>query len=268
MLCTKQTKRNLAVLLMAVVVLASGFTVTVWAKKPPKPPPEPPAEARYHLILIPEVVRQITSSGVVLSGRLLIEPARDAQGEAVWDSDGDGMADSYTTTSLTLGGYLRAETYSVNEESGFAVGEAWSGGYWQPVLWTDIWSTNEDGTAGTLVDLGRSHDAQTGIAMDLNSRGQVVVREGGREHPWSPWGMGLSLVNPKDTDGDGVPDTWFEDIDADGNNDLMIDLEGTSPGGGANDYLRINELGQIAGVSNFGADGFVIVPRAGHVVQG
>jgi hypothetical protein len=257
MLCNKKTKRNLPVLLMATVVV--GLTMTAWAKKP-APPPEP--EARYHVILIPEVVRQITSSGVLLSGNSLIEPARDAQGEAIWDSDGDGTADGYTTTSLTLGGYLRAETYSVNEESGFAVGEAWSGGYWQPVLWTDIWSTNEDGTAGTLVDLGRFQGAQAGTAMDLNSRGQVVVREGGRDHPWSPWGMGLALVNPKDTDGDGTPDTWFEDADADGNNDLMIDLENTNPnGGGSNDYLRINELGQVAGASNFGADGFVILPE-------
>jgi hypothetical protein len=243
---------------LAGLVVLLGLCQLARAKKP-APPPEP--EARYHLILIGVPVGQVTNSDVVLSGRSLIEPARDGQGEPVWDSDGDGMADGYTTTSLTLGGYSDAKAYSVNEESGFAVGEAWSGGYWQPVLWTDIWSTNEDGTAGTLVDLGRSHGAQTGIAMDLNAQGQVVVREGGREHPWSPWGMGLSLVNPKDTDGDGTPDTWFEDIDADGNNDLMIDLEGTSPGGGSNDYLRINELGQIAGVSNFGADGFVILPE-------
>jgi hypothetical protein len=229
--------------------------------KKPAPPPDP--EARYHLILIGESVRQITNSGLVLSEDSLIEPYRDENGNPVWDSDGDGMADNYTTTTLTLGGYVLAETYSINEESGFAVGEAWDGIDWKPILWKDIWSVNGDGTVGTLVDLGRTQGATDGIGMDLNSFGQVVVREGGREVPWSPWGMGLVLVNPLDTDSDGVPDLWFEDADADGNNDLMIDLEGTSNGGGVFDSLKINELGQIAGVSNvkYGADGFVIIPE-------
>jgi hypothetical protein len=194
---------------------------------------------------------------------LLIEPARDAQGEPVWDSDGDGVADGHTTTLLTLGGYSAASAISVNEELGAAVGYASVSGYAQPVLWTNIWNANGDGTVGSLVDLGGSHGAQEGIAWDVTSGGLVVVREGGREHPWSPFGMGLALVNPKDTDGDGAPDTWFEDADGDGNNDLMIDLEGTSPGGGIWDALKINELAQIAGVSNFGYNGFVILPEDG-----
>jgi hypothetical protein len=256
----KRTKVRIVLTSLAVLVVLSGLCQLARAKKPTPPPPP---EARYHLILIGEVVRQITNSGVVLSENSLIEPARDEDGNPVWDSDDDGMADNYTTTSFTLGGYVQAETYSINEESGLAVGEAWDGVDWKPVLWKDIWSVNGDGTVGTLVDLGRTQGATDGIGMDLNSFGQVVVREGGREHPWSPWGMGLVLVNPLDTDSDGVPDLWFEDADADGNNDLMIDLEGTSGGGGVNDSLKINELGQIAGVSNnkYGADGFVIIPE-------
>jgi hypothetical protein len=254
MLCNKQTKRNLIIVVMATVVV--GLTMTAWAKKPP-PPPEP--EARYHLILIEVPVEQITNSGVILTEEgLLIEPERDDDGNPVWDSDGDGMADSYTTTSLTPGAYSNAKAYSVNEESGLAVGEAFDGVDWHPVLWKNIWNVNGDGTAGTLVYLGRTQGATDGIAMDLNSGGQVVVREILR----TPLGNGLALVNPKDTDGDGTPDTWLEDIDADGNNDLMIDLEGTCGSGGPiYGYLRINELGQIAGVSNFGVEGFVIVPE-------
>jgi hypothetical protein len=219
------------------------------------------AEARYHLVMMPDGAGQVTNSGLVLSGTLLLEPARDALGNPVWDSDGDDVADGYTTTSLTLGDYSAAGAMHVNEELGVAVGWAQASGNRQPVLWTNIWTANEDGTVGTLVDLGGSHGAQTGIAMDLNSRGQVVVREGGRDHPWSPWGMGLVLVNPKDTDADGVPDLWFEDLDGDGSNDLMIDLEGTSPGGSPNSPLRINELGQIVGWSNFGGNSFVILPE-------
>jgi hypothetical protein len=58
-----------------------------------------------------------------------------------------------------------------------------------------------------------------------------------------------------------VPDLWFEDLNGDGDNDLMIDLEGTHVGGGGGS-LRINEFGQIAGESNNSAvDGFVIVPE-------
>lgn len=241
---------------LAGLVVLLGLCQSARAKKPVPPPPP---EARYHLVL-GVGAGQVTNSGIVLSGRLLIEPARDAQGDPVWDADDDGVADGYTTTSLTLGGYSAASAISVNEESGLAVGWASAGGgYCQPVLWTDIW--NGDGTVGTLVDLGRSHGAQEGIACDITSGGLVVVREGGRDHPWSPWGMGLALVNPKDTDADGVPDLWFEDADEDGNNDLMIDLEGTSAGGSTDDPLRINELGQIAGVSNFGYNAFVILPE-------
>jgi uncharacterized membrane protein len=241
---------------LAGLVVLLGLYQLAQAKKP-APPPEP----RYHLILIGAHVEQITNSDVVLTeDGLLIEPDRDDDGNPVWDSDGDGMADGYTTTSLTLGGYPDVKAYSVNEESGLAVGEAFDGVDWHPVLWKNIWSVNGDGTAGTLVYLGRTQGATDGIAMDLNSGGQVVVREILRKP--LPLGLGLVLVNPRDTDGDGEPDVWLEDADNDGNNDLMIDLEGTSTGGAPIDgSLRINELGQIAGVSNFGADGFVIIPE-------
>ncbi|MFC1738456.1 hypothetical protein ACFL1G_05325 [Planctomycetota bacterium] len=256
-----RTKVRILLTSLAGLVVLLGLCQLARAKKPAPPPPP---EASYHLVLIGQPVGQITNSGRVLAGSSLIEPALDGDGNPVWDSDGDGIADSYTPFPLTLGGYLEAEACSVNEELGAVVGCAkGSSGYVQPVLWTNIWSVNGDGTVGTLVDLGGSHGAQEGIATDINSQGQVVVREGGREHPWSPWGMGLVLVVPEDTDADGAPDTWFEDIDADGNNDLMIDLEGTSPGGSIYASLRINELGQITGVSNLTDRGFVVLPEDG-----
>jgi uncharacterized membrane protein len=255
-----RTKVRIVSTSLAVLVVLVGLCQLAQAKKPAPPPPP---EASYHLVLIGQPVVQITNSGRVLAANSLIEPARDGDDNPVWDSDGDGMADSYTPFPLTLGGYLEAEACSINEELGAAVGCAkGSSGYVQPVLWTNIWNVNGDGTVGTLVDLGGSHGAQEGIATDINSQGQVVVREGGREHPWSPWGMGLVLVIPEDTDGDGAPDLWFEDADVDGNNDLMTDLEGTSAGGSIYEPLRINELGQITGKSNF-INGFVIIPEDG-----
>jgi len=127
-----KTKVRVVLTSLAGLVVLLGFCRLARAKRPPQPPAP---EARYHLILIPEVAGQITNSGVVLSESSLIEPARDEHGNPVWDSDGDGMADSYTTTYLTLGGYLMAHAYSVNDESGLAVGEAWDGVDWKPVLW-------------------------------------------------------------------------------------------------------------------------------------
>jgi hypothetical protein len=231
----------------------SGVVISLWPAHPAA------AEARYHLVLLPDGARQVTNTGIILSDGALLEPARDAQGDPVWDSDGDGVADGYISGSLTTGSYGEARATRVHEELELAVG--WAGTYpAQPVLWTNIWTANGDGSVGTLVDLGRSHGAQGGVAMDINSRGQVVVREEGRDDPWDIWALGLVLVNPKDTDADGTPDLWFEDLDGDGNNDLMIDLEGTIRGGCGNCPLKVNELGQIAGKSNF-MGGFVILPE-------
>jgi hypothetical protein len=68
------------------------------------------------------------------------------------------------------------------------------------------------------------------------------------------------MVNPIDTDADGLPDLWFADDNDDGGNDLMIDLEGTIMGGCIGCSLRINDLGEIVGESNF-LDGFVLLPE-------
>jgi hypothetical protein len=158
------------------------------------------AEVSYHLVLLPDEAKQITNAGIVLlSDRTLLEPARDAQGNPVWDSDGDGVADGYTARVLTTGDYSGAHATRVNEELGLAAGagDDPDGVSEQAVLWTNIWTANEDGTFGTLVDLGQSHTAQYGTAMDVNSRGQVVVRQYCREVPpprsfWARAGAGQS----------------------------------------------------------------------------
>src|SRR5262249_23259284 len=58
------------------------------------------------------------------------------------------------------------------------------------------------------------------------------------------------LITPEDTDGNGTPDRWFRDANADGKNDLMRDLGtlgGTNPASLAWD---VNNLGQVVGQSS------------------
>jgi hypothetical protein len=219
------------------------------------------AQPSYHLVLLPDEALQVTNAGtVLLQGRTLLEPARDLWGDPIWDADGDGVAEGYTAASLTMGPYAGAHVNRVSQELGIAVGYAWTDAAMQPVLWMDITTVNGDGTLGTIVDLGHSHTARRGEAMDVNARGQVVVRQSDRDHPVLPVALGLVLVNPIDTDADDVPDLWFADDNDDGSNDLMIDLEGTIMGGCIGCPLRINDAGLIAGESNF-LDGFVLLPE-------
>jgi probable HAF family extracellular repeat protein len=92
---------------------------------------------------------------------------------------------------------------------------------------------------GVVIDLGTLGGAGS-RATAINAAGQVVGAAGlpgGTSHAF--------VVTPQDTDGDGVPDLWFRDADANGVNDLMLDL-GTL--GGPNSVANgINNLGQVVG---------------------
>lgn len=252
MLCNKQTKRNLAVLLMAAVVLAGARVAT--------------AEARYHLVRIPDIdyrsgAGAISDSGVVLAGSILLEPARDAAGNPVWDSDGDGIVDGYTVTTLEPGAYQETRGASINESLDVVGSGTDENGDRVALLW---WNA-PDGR--TLVELGQTFSADEVHALSINDLGQVLVYEhrGDYSDPdflnWTDT-FALALVNPKDTDADGAPDLWFEDLDGDGNNDLMVNLEyGTRLGGSLWGVGSINNRGQVAARSNLTGRGFVVVPR-------
>ena len=72
-----------------------------------------------------------------------------------------------------------------------------------------------------LIDLG----TLGGLAGDESKA--VAVNESGQVVGYSQDLNGLRqafLVNPADTDGDGDPDRWFQDVDNNGTNDLMINL--------------------------------------------
>jgi probable HAF family extracellular repeat protein len=101
------------------------------------------------------------------------------------------------------------------------------------------------GPAYTLIDLG-TLGGTFSKAHAINEAGQVVGNSNAADGKTYPF-----LITPEDTDGDGKPDRWFRDDDADGVNDLMIPLG--LLGGGSFGFggiaLDINEQGQVVGWS-------------------
>src|SRR5262245_13347200 len=103
---------------------------------------------------------------------------------------------------------------------------------------------------GTMIELGALRlDGYNGEsqASAINDLGQVVG--------WSPVSVdGLFathafLITPEDTDEDSAPDRWFRDLDADGVNDLMIDL-GVPAVSSYSMAVDINNAGQVVAVGN------------------
>ena len=67
------------------------------------------------------------------------------------------------------------------------------------------------------VPLGRLASGWETRPFDISSSGVIVGKAFTPDH-----GDGVPFVlTPTDSDADGVPDTWFEDADGDGNNDLI-----------------------------------------------
>jgi probable HAF family extracellular repeat protein len=100
---------------------------------------------------------------------------------------------------------------------------------------------------GTLTSLGSlAGPGGWSIAYGISDAGQVV----GMSYT-STGALRAFLVTPEDTDGNGTPDRWFRDTNADGKNDLMRDLGtlgGTNPASLAWD---VNNVGQVVGQSSW-----------------
>src|SRR5262249_43899797 len=78
---------------------------------------------------------------------------------------------------------------------------------------------------GAVTDLG-TPGGSSSRASAINDRGQVT----GWAHTAGNAHHGF-LITPEDTNGDGKPDRWYQDSNADGANDLMRDLGALSASG-------------------------------------
>ena len=149
------------------------------------------AGPRWHLITFNDVVgaRSITDSGVILAGNKVVKPDRDAAGSPVWDSDGDGIADGYTTVTVGAGPYTGVVRESINESLD-VVGTGYDANGQCALLWLhgpDGYTPVDLGSAFTTQQRQAFADDDDGDyhavnACDINDWGQVLVRE-----IWEDW---------------------------------------------------------------------------------
>ncbi len=152
------------------------------------------------------------------SGRLVNRPA---------DLNNVGQVVGNTVVPGTTG----QQAYLINPLDGNGDG--------QPDTW--FLDANSDGQNDLIIGLGGPSSA-----CAVNDAGQVVglvVIPGDAEAQ-------VYLLDPRDTNNDGRPDRWFEDLDNDSFNDLMVPL-GRPPGLGTSYQLwgppdpDVNNLGQV-----------------------
>ncbi len=125
-------------------------------------------------------------------------------------------------------------------------------------------------TTVVLGGLRASNGEIVGRAADLNNGGQVVGNTAIPGLSWGYYSQGF-IINPQDMNGDGKPE-WFWDVDADGQNDLIIPL-GTLPAGQGcgrhGEPAAVNDLGIVVGIStewDFNAkvgkqQAFILLPK-------
>ena len=194
---------------IASLLLFATAVHPAWAAKPPKPPPPLPTASFTYLYL-----------------------------------GGLGGNDGYAYAINNAGQVVGDSLTSAGIKHAFIVVPQDTNGDGKPDLWNPTGTTH--GLNPLMTDLGMPTGvagASQTYAVDINELGQVVGPCYGADS--SP--LGAWVVAPADTNGDGQPDTWYQN-DGTGANSLMTPLHF----GGAYDdttaeIYAINSLGQITG---------------------
>ncbi len=251
------------------LALAGGFltfAASSEAAKPPKPPPTPSGPA-YRIVALGRLgvdtlaASAVNNAGSVVGGGYkaigdslvsvvgIVVPEASADGPVYFrdTSPADGVNDlMYELPGLPAA--LGSGASDIND-AGWVCGSCTLGTVDEPYDTAAIWAGN------TPIDLGCGEAYMT-YGYEINNLGLAVTGPDLWVLPSAP----CYVAVPKDNDGDRVPDTWFEDLNGDGANDLLKLLttqfgwyDAFAPEGG------INDAGQVILNWNKGSD-FLLSP--------
>jgi probable HAF family extracellular repeat protein len=283
-------RRASATLVLASTAFTILLTSTVnpaWAAKPPKPPPPPPPPAPYTYLYLGglggsdgnafainnagQVVGQSKTAAGVQHAFIVVPQDTNNDGKPdFWNPTGtpQGINPLMTDLGIPPGVEDGSMTYAADiNDLGQVVGQSWDpNGLAETWVVAPVDADSDDQPDTWYLDDGTGANALMiplvlpGSYIDwiaINNLGQIVT---------TCEGVGL-LLNPVDADGDGTPDTWYQDANGDGVNDLLVNLGQAFDTGGNLVPLQaceLNDAGQIVGfIAKQGDRGtpFLLTPK-------
>ena len=271
----------MAVLIIVAILGLASVNTAVAGKKPPQPPPPAPYTYLYlgGLGGSEGYAYAINSAGQVVGRSATSAGNQHAFIVVPQDTNGDGKPDLWNPTGTTQGlNRLMTDlgvptgvegttvTYALDvNDLGQVVGHS-QGTDSEGRGWVTAWVVaptdangdgkldwyREDGTGANALMIPLWLGGGGGDWIAINNLGQIV---GSRS------GVGF-LLNPLDLDGDGLADTWYQDENNDGLNDLPVDLGQAFDSGGTLVHLQacdLNDAGQIVGY--IGYTPFLLTPK-------
>lgn len=282
--------RWIAPLVLACAALTLLLTSTfnpASAAKPPKPPPPPPPPAPYTYLYLGGLGGSDGNAFAINNAGLVVGQSKTAGGVqhafvvVPQDTNNDGKPDLWSPTGtpqglnplmtdlgIPAGVEGGSMTYAADiNDLGQVVGQCWDpNGLAETWLVAPVDADSDGKTDTWYLDDGTGANALMiplvlpGSYIDwiaINNLGQIVT---------TCEGVGL-LLNPVDADGDGTPDTWDQDANGDGVNDLLVNLGQAFDTGGNLVPLQaceLNDAGQIVGfIAKQGDRGtpFLLTPK-------